>query len=191
MYMIRASAASSSLTDLYRQISPRATAAAAAGGGEALPAEAMLECSLLAFQRESVRWALRRERGGGVADGTGVSGGVLAEEMGLGKTVELLTLILSNPPEMAGSSQAARLPHLLLPPLERAGDAIIRTRGALKPLRLVPRFSDAVGRRCDGCRLQPLPHEVSYCDESAPSADSAPSPAGPALAAAGPSSSAL
>ena len=52
---------------------------------------------LWSWQRRTVAWAVGRELMG--ADATsGVCGGVIAEEMGLGKTLEVMALALSNAP---------------------------------------------------------------------------------------------
>ena len=54
----------------------------------------LLACTLHDYQRQAVAWAVKRERGG--PDAHGVRGGVLAEEMGLGKTIEVLALLVEN-----------------------------------------------------------------------------------------------
>ena len=54
-----------------------------------------LTCKLHNYQRQAIAWAVQREKAG--CDVHGVRGGVIACEMGLGKTVETLGLILSHP----------------------------------------------------------------------------------------------
>ena len=47
---------------------------------------------LFSYQREGVRWMLEREFGGGK-----LRGGILADEVGLGKTVQVLAVMKANP----------------------------------------------------------------------------------------------
>ena len=53
-----------------------------------------LDCTLHTYQRQAVAWAVHREEHG--PDAHGVRGGVLAEEMGLGKTIEIFGLIVEH-----------------------------------------------------------------------------------------------
>jgi len=176
------------LSTFYQQISPRQPPDSIADAAP-LPAweprldEASLECSLLPFQRESVRWAVRREVEG--PDGFGVKGGVLAEEMGLGKTIEVFCLVLSHPPpddvrgapgavSGAAASSAPSSQDLLTPPtyhhlplLSEALAPYHLRRGALRSLELRPTsrgddHTGTVGAPCDGCGRRPLPHEVVH-----------------------------
>ena len=59
-------------------------------------ADRILACSLHNYQKTAVAWAVSRERTG--HDAHGVRGGVLAEEMGLGKTIEVFGLLVENAP---------------------------------------------------------------------------------------------
>lgn len=52
-----------------------------------------LDASLLPFQREGVSWMYNQEK-------SEVAGGILADEMGMGKTLETITTILDNRPKL-------------------------------------------------------------------------------------------
>ena len=77
--------------------------------------DAALACKLHGYQRKAIAWAVARERSG--SDKHGIRGGVLACEMGLGKTVETLGLLVSNPASSSDngllSSAASGMMHPL------------------------------------------------------------------------------
>ena len=96
-----------------------------------LPCERRLASTLHSYQRQAVEWAMAREKAG--VDEAGVCGGVLAEEMGLGKSIEVIALVESHacplhdppPPE---ATAGGRIPHcsgLLLPRTSCGGEACI------------------------------------------------------------------
>ena len=79
--------------DLFASLSPDARPNPPAAPSGPPPSEAAA-CTLHSYQRQAVVWASQRERAG--ADAHGICGGVIAEEMGLGKTIEVLGLIVEN-----------------------------------------------------------------------------------------------
>ena len=96
--------ATAELLDLYASISPRPVSCAPPIDTSAL------NCSLYPHQQQTVSWALTRELQD--EDGlSGVRGGVIAEEMGLGKTIEVMALICSHPPSGSHGSGGSRDSH--------------------------------------------------------------------------------
>ena len=92
-----------------------------------LPCERTLASTLHGYQRQAVEWAQARERAG--VDDAGVCGGVLAEEMGLGKSVEVIGLVQSHQcplsESLADATSGGRIPHcsgLLLPRVSAGGE---------------------------------------------------------------------
>jgi SNF2 family DNA or RNA helicase len=77
---------------------------------------------LYPYQRRAVRWMLHRETGEGPSKNDNIKhkfeggsamfcrGGILAEEMGLGKTLELLGLIVMNPRDHPRNDNAPKPP---------------------------------------------------------------------------------
>ena len=61
--------------------------------GELREAPPGLDATLLPFQREGVSWMYNQEK-------SEVAGGILADEMGMGKTLETITTILDNRPKL-------------------------------------------------------------------------------------------
>ena len=59
--------------------------------------------TLLPFQREGVSWMYNQER-------SDVSGGILADEMGMGKTLQTITTILDNRPKLQHAKPGAKHP---------------------------------------------------------------------------------
>ena len=55
---------------------------------------------LLPYQKEGLGWMLQQEMGG-------VHGGILADEMGMGKTIQAISLMLSNRPNCRDAKQRA------------------------------------------------------------------------------------
>jgi DNA repair protein RAD16 len=55
---------------------------------------------LLPYQKEGLGWMLHQELGD-------VHGGILADEMGMGKTIQAISLMLSNRPDHKNSQQRA------------------------------------------------------------------------------------
>ena len=96
--------ATAELLELYAAISPRPVSCAPPIDTSAL------NCSLYPHQQQTVSWALTRELQD--EDGlSGVRGGVIAEEMGLGKTIEVMALICSHPPSGSHGSGGSRDSH--------------------------------------------------------------------------------
>ena len=69
-----------------------------------------ISSTLMSWQRRTVEWAVGCELLGADAE-SGVRGGVIAEEMGLGKTLEVMALALSNPPDGAALDRQAGPAH--------------------------------------------------------------------------------
>lgn len=70
---------------------------------EAEPPPGTLAVQLHGYQKRFLSWALDRE-----SASQRTSGGILADEQGLGKTVQMLALILSHPPTEADARRALR-----------------------------------------------------------------------------------
>ena len=62
-----------------------------------------LSATLLPFQREGTSWMYNQER-------SEVAGGILADEMGMGKTLQTITAILDNRPKLQHSKPKAKHP---------------------------------------------------------------------------------
>lgn len=69
---------------------------------ETTPPPGLLLASLYSYQKRALTWMLLRE------DSYNVPGGILADEQGLGKTVQMLALIVSNPPTLQDAERALR-----------------------------------------------------------------------------------
>ncbi len=110
--------ADSGISAFFELISP---AGREADDGDCVLSDELLLCILHRYQRQTVGWAVRREQLG--ADAHGVCGGIIAEEMGLGKSVEVMALVLSHQPPDApplalaldGGCHPARPARTLLP----------------------------------------------------------------------------
>eukprot|EP00934_Nitzschia_sp_Nitz4_P000843 Nitzschia sp. Nitz4//scaffold123_size70294//47538//51404//NITZ4_005932-RA/size70294-snap-gene-0.118-mRNA-1//1//CDS//3329534497//843//frame0 len=73
--------------------------------GEVRPPPPGLSASLLPFQVEGVSWMVHQEKC--VPD---IRGGILADEMGMGKTLQTISTILDNRPRLQHSSPGAKYP---------------------------------------------------------------------------------
>ena len=69
---------------------------------ETMPPPGVLRANLYSYQKQALTWMLLRE------ESQNVQGGVLADEQGLGKTVQMLALIVSNPPSRENAERALR-----------------------------------------------------------------------------------
>ena len=107
--------------------------------------------TLMSWQRRTVEWAVGCELLGEDAE-SGVRGGVIAEEMGLGKTLEVMALALSNPPEGAALDRLAGPAH--------------------HPLRSGPLWPRTNTRAavCGSCRRRIHASETIHCSEATESA---------------------
>ncbi|KAL3897739.1 MAG: hypothetical protein SGPRY_012988, partial [Prymnesium sp.] len=120
-----------------------------------------LQCELWEYQRQTVAWAIAREQA--ELEGVGVHGGVLAEEMGLGKTVEIMALILSHmdPSSDPPHEWSEGGTHPLFPGELRPRPAVNSVCGSCgrRPLaQETMHFSRAAGRACcQWCFLPQLP----------------------------------
>lgn len=72
--------------------------------GEIRKAPEGLAATLLPFQAEGVSWMYNQEHT------EGVRGGILADEMGMGKTIQTITTILDNRPKLQHSKPGAKHP---------------------------------------------------------------------------------
>lgn len=61
-----------------------------------------LRATLYSYQKRALNWMQRRE------EATNVQGGILADEQGLGKTVQMLALIVSKAPTRDNAAMALR-----------------------------------------------------------------------------------
>ncbi|CAM9669191.1 unnamed protein product, partial [Ectocarpus fasciculatus] len=68
------------------------------GWTEAVDAPPDLVLPLLPYQREGLGWMVNQEN-------NGVHGGILADEMGMGKTIQAISLILANKPDRQSTTQ--------------------------------------------------------------------------------------
>ena len=92
-----------SVQDVYRVVAPSESSLDADQVDDS-----HLSCKLWEYQRRTVGWAIDREKG----EQWGVRGGVIAEEMGLGKTVEVMALVCSHqPPDIPPRNQGGAHPH--------------------------------------------------------------------------------
>lgn len=67
---------------------------------EAEPPPGTLKATLYSYQKRALNWMQRRE------EASNVQGGILADEQGLGKTVQMLALIVSNVPTRDNAARA-------------------------------------------------------------------------------------
>ena len=110
--------------------------------------EEAIASSLMSWQRRTVEWAVGRELMGEDPE-SGVCGGVIAEEMGLGKTLEVMALTLSHPAE-----------GLILE---------ARPGPAHHPLRSGPLWprTEATSVACNACGRRVQPNETFHSNSEA------------------------
>ena len=70
---------------------------------ETTPPPGALKASLYSYQRKALTWMIKREESRAI-----VQGGILADEQGLGKTVQMLALIVSNVPDKENALRALK-----------------------------------------------------------------------------------
>ena len=92
--------------------------------------DAALACKLHGYQRKAIAWAVARERSG--SDKHGIRGGVLACEMGLGKTVETLGLLVSNPASSSDNGLLSSAASGMMHPL-KSGQLMRSSLGSSAP----------------------------------------------------------
>ena len=83
-----------------------------------LPAPAALTRPLLQFQKEGLGWMVANEAGA-------VRGGILADEMGMGKTIQTISLLLHAKAERAKAAVEAAKEGKALTAAERPGPTLI------------------------------------------------------------------
>ena len=91
-----------------------------------------LSATLLPFQREGTSWMYNQER-------CEVAGGILADEMGMGKTLQTITAILDNRPKLQHSKPKAKHPPSALDLKERQREEGLwdkALKGCLNDLRM-------------------------------------------------------
>ena len=97
-------------------------------GGLTPPPASLRVASLYPYQAAGFTWMLQREGVGAEATGKRVLGGLLADEQGMGKTIQALSLCLAHPPPLhaapiggslscAGGGSRAALGTLIVCPL--------------------------------------------------------------------------
>lgn len=82
-----------------------------------------MQCTLLPFQKEGLNWLLRQEQGI-------YKGGILADEMGMGKTIQTVALLMNDPPGCGPSIVVA--PTVAL--IQWKNEIDLHTGGKLKVL---------------------------------------------------------